>query len=382
MCNKVARGGEEHEQDKGKEEEATNLAGYSYSGLTREREMSVMVSALSDVVAGTTGVKREREDVDEIQPSVHPRANPPLSLPPAMDFNLHPPWSLQLSYPSMQHHYYGAQIPITAPPTAAMMPALQTFLGFLMIMIVVENILKNFSHSGYQIVAGLAILYRTFNIAVVLNAEMDNMGQIEKALGCTPLNISFFVSLISIRNFLGGVIAGFLMQKDKFPMPLMLIMKLLIACVEHVVTAFALPGSLYVASIVIGLSFGAQWPKSLRSSLVSGLHFTNRKWREMANKGEGQNKVLKHLPCCGYRDLKEASLLTRNVTQRRLFVVFICFLIMSPAEGASMRGILQYAPAVHSERTAAVMEDLVSKPRKLSEPSKPQIDRGRGAQHN
>ncbi|XP_057816880.1 uncharacterized protein LOC131030184 isoform X2 [Cryptomeria japonica] len=340
MCNKVARGGEEHEQDKGKEEEATNLAGYSYSGLTREREMSVMVSALSDVVAGTTGVKREREDVDEIQPSVHPRANPPLSLPPAMDFNLHPPWSLQLSYPSMQHHYYGAQIPITAPPTAAMMPALQTFL------------------------------------------EMDNMGQIEKALGCTPLNISFFVSLISIRNFLGGVIAGFLMQKDKFPMPLMLIMKLLIACVEHVVTAFALPGSLYVASIVIGLSFGAQWPKSLRSSLVSGLHFTNRKWREMANKGEGQNKVLKHLPCCGYRDLKEASLLTRNVTQRRLFVVFICFLIMSPAEGASMRGILQYAPAVHSERTAAVMEDLVSKPRKLSEPSKPQIDRGRGAQHN
>ena len=35
---------------------------------------------------------------------------------------------------------------------------------------------------------------------------------------------------------------------------------LLIACVGHIFIAFALPGSLYVASVVIGLSFGAQWP--------------------------------------------------------------------------------------------------------------------------
>ncbi|GLJ25156.1 hypothetical protein SUGI_0481150 [Cryptomeria japonica] len=247
--------------------------------------------------------------------------------------------------------------------------------GFLMIMIVVENRVKNFPQSGYQIVAALAILFLMFNIVVVVNAEMDsmklqrltsqstngslkpvhidvkedevkikddekpkaeinlanfitesvasqeakgseqpkslrsrlvkmfksptrgedytipqalvsvdmiilfvattcgvgttltaidNMGQIGKALGYTPVNISTFVSLISIWNFLGRVVAGFLseylLQKYKFPRPLMFTIILLIACVGHVFIAFALPGSLYVASVVIGLSFGAQWP--------------------------------------------------------------------------------------------------------------------------
>ncbi|GLJ25175.1 hypothetical protein SUGI_0481540 [Cryptomeria japonica] len=382
--------------------------------------------------------------------------------------------------------------------------------GFLMIMTLVENMVKNFPQSGYQIVAALAILILTFDIVLVVNAEMDNMvkmklqifssqstngsqnpvhidvredevkikndekpnteinlakfisdpvaspegksrlepavgttltaidnmGQIRKALGYTPVYMSTFVSLISIWNFLAPVMARclseFLMQKHKFPMPLMFTIELLIAFVEHVLTAFALPGPLYVASVVLGLSFGAQWPKSLRSCLVSGLHFTNRKWRKRSNKGEGKNKVLNHLRCCGYMDLKEASPLARNVAKRRLFVVFICFLIMSPAEGTFMRGIYpknqsaqtisnsdrnQYVPAVHSsrdaseivahsghtvvdvsnlekydaveygkhdstQRTAATMEDMVPKPRKLSEPTKPQLDRGGDAQHN
>lgn len=245
--------------------------------------------------------------------------------------------------------------------------------GFLMIMIVVENRIKNFPQSGYQIVAALAILFLMFNIVVVVNAEMDNMklqrltshrfqksvgidigedavkikneekpkteisltnivneahvnlqegkssekpksirlrlmkmfkspkrgedytipqalvsvdmiilfiattcgvgttltaidnmGQIGKALGYTPVNISTFISLISIWNFLGRVVSGFLseylLQKYKFPRPLMFTIILLIACVGHIFIAFALPGSLYVASVVIGLSFGAQWP--------------------------------------------------------------------------------------------------------------------------
>ncbi|KAH9293731.1 hypothetical protein KI387_041062 [Taxus chinensis] len=46
----------------------------------------------------------------------------------------------------------------------------------------------------------------------------------------------------------------------KFPRPLMFTIVLLIGCIGHVFIAFALPGSLYVASIAIGLSFGAQWP--------------------------------------------------------------------------------------------------------------------------
>ncbi|XP_057816883.2 uncharacterized protein LOC131030188 [Cryptomeria japonica] len=228
----------------------------------------------------------------------------------------------------------------------------------------------------------------TCGVGTTINA-IDNMGQIEKAQGYTPVNISTVFSLINIWNFLGRVAAGlfseFLYEKYKFPRPLIFTIVLLIACLQHVFTAFPLPGSPYVASTVISLYFRTRWPKSFRSCLVSGLHFTNRKWRERANKGEG----LKHLPCCGYMEVKEASLLA----QRRLFAVFISFLIMSPAEGIFMPRIYsetqsaqtisdsdinQYAPAVHSERTAATM-DMVPRPRKLSEPSKPKLDRGSGA---
>lgn len=35
---------------------------------------------------------------------------------------------------------------------------------------------------------------------------------------------------------------------------------LLIACIGHIFIAFALPGSLYIASIINGLCLGAQWP--------------------------------------------------------------------------------------------------------------------------
>lgn len=40
----------------------------------------------------------------------------------------------------------------------------------------------------------------------------------------------------------------------------MLTIIILIACIGHIFIAFALPGSLYIASIIIGLCFGAQWP--------------------------------------------------------------------------------------------------------------------------
>ena len=45
-----------------------------------------------------------------------------------------------------------------------------------------------------------------------------------------------------------------------FPRPLILTTVLAISCVGHLFIAFAIPGSLYVASIVIGFCFGAQWP--------------------------------------------------------------------------------------------------------------------------
>ncbi|XP_050210788.1 protein NUCLEAR FUSION DEFECTIVE 4 [Mercurialis annua] len=93
---------------------------------------------------------------------------------------------------------------------------------------------------------------------------IDNLGQIGTSLGYPKRSISTFISLVSIWNYLGRVVAGFgsehFLTKYKFPRPLVLTLILLISCVGHLLIAFNVPGGLYVASIVIGFCFGAQWP--------------------------------------------------------------------------------------------------------------------------
>eukprot|EP01018_Ginkgo_biloba_P023338 Gb_01156 [translate_table: standard] len=93
---------------------------------------------------------------------------------------------------------------------------------------------------------------------------IDNMGQIGNALGFSPIDISTFVSLISIWNFLGRVVSGFsseiFLQKYNFPRPALLSFVLAVSCVGHLFIAFAVPGSLYMASVILGFCFGAQWP--------------------------------------------------------------------------------------------------------------------------
>nr|XP_043612639.1 uncharacterized protein LOC122584659 [Erigeron canadensis] len=93
---------------------------------------------------------------------------------------------------------------------------------------------------------------------------IDNLGQIGESLGYPTRSISTFVSLVSIWNYLGRVTAGFgseyLLKKYKFPRPLMLTLILILSCLGHILIAFGVPNSLYVASVVIGFSFGAQWP--------------------------------------------------------------------------------------------------------------------------
>uniref|UniRef100_A0A1D1YLI0 Putative transporter MCH1 n=1 Tax=Anthurium amnicola TaxID=1678845 RepID=A0A1D1YLI0_9ARAE len=93
---------------------------------------------------------------------------------------------------------------------------------------------------------------------------IDNMGQIGESLGYPPRSIATFVSLISIWNYLGRVVAGFaseiFLARYRFPRPLMLTLVLLLSCVGHLLIAFGVPGSLYVASVIIGFCFGAQWP--------------------------------------------------------------------------------------------------------------------------
>ncbi|CAO2815223.1 unnamed protein product [Amaranthus hypochondriacus] len=93
---------------------------------------------------------------------------------------------------------------------------------------------------------------------------IDNLGQIGLSLGYPAKSISTFVSLVSIWNYLGRVVAGFfseyLLKKYKLPRPLFLTFMLLLSCLGHLLIAFNVPNGLYIASVVIGFCFGAQWP--------------------------------------------------------------------------------------------------------------------------
>ncbi|XP_057427269.1 uncharacterized protein LOC130720619 [Lotus japonicus] len=93
---------------------------------------------------------------------------------------------------------------------------------------------------------------------------IDNLGQIGTALRCPKKSISTFVSLVSIWNYAGRVFSGFVSEhvltKYKFPRPLMLTLILFLSCVGHILIAFDVPNGLYVASVIIGFCFGAQWP--------------------------------------------------------------------------------------------------------------------------
>jgi hypothetical protein len=93
---------------------------------------------------------------------------------------------------------------------------------------------------------------------------IDNLGQIGTSLGYPETSISTFVSLVSIWNYLGRVASGFgseiVLKRYKFPRTLILTLTLLLSCAGHLLIAFNVPSGLYVASIIIGFCFGAQWP--------------------------------------------------------------------------------------------------------------------------
>ena len=93
---------------------------------------------------------------------------------------------------------------------------------------------------------------------------VDNLGQIGESLGYPARTVSSFVSLVSIWNYFGRVFSGFvsesLLVKWKVPRPLMMTFVLLLSCIGHLLIAFPIPGSVYIASVIIGFSFGAQLP--------------------------------------------------------------------------------------------------------------------------
>lgn len=131
----------------------------------------------------------------------------------------------------------------------------------------------------------------TFGVGGTLTA-IDNLGQIGKALGYPTKSISTFVSLVSIWNFLGRVASGYaseiLLSKYKIPRPLLLTLVLLLSCAGHLLIAFGVPNSLYIASLITGFCFGAQWP--LIFSIISEL-FGLKYYSTLINLGAGASPV-------------------------------------------------------------------------------------------
>ncbi|KAJ9684703.1 hypothetical protein PVL29_016932 [Vitis rotundifolia] len=75
-----------------------------------------------------------------------------------------------------------------------------------------------------------------------IDMVVDNLGQIGTSLRYPQKSMSTFISLVSTWNYLGSVTAGFgseiVLDKYKFPRPLILTLILLLSCVGHLLLAF------------------------------------------------------------------------------------------------------------------------------------------------
>ncbi|KAF7132287.1 hypothetical protein RHSIM_Rhsim09G0052800 [Rhododendron simsii] len=90
---------------------------------------------------------------------------------------------------------------------------------------------------------------------------MNNMGQIGQAVGYG--DVSIFVSLISIFGFFGRIISGtvseYFIKIAGTPRPLWTAASQIVMAVGYVIMAMALPGSLHVGSIFVGVCYGVRY---------------------------------------------------------------------------------------------------------------------------
>lgn len=91
-------------------------------------------------------------------------------------------------------------------------------------------------------------------------AVMNNMGQMGLALGY--VDVSIFVSLTSIWGFFGRILSGWVsehfIRKAGTPRPIWNAASQILMAVGYVFMAMALPGSLYIGSVVVGICYGVR----------------------------------------------------------------------------------------------------------------------------
>lgn len=105
------------------------------------------------------------------------------------------------------------------------------------------------------------ILFASFLCGVGTGlAVMNNMGQMGLALGY--VDVSIFVSLTSIWGFFGRILSGsvseYFIGKAGTPRPFWNAASQILMAVGYVVMAMALPGSLYIGSVVVGICYGVR----------------------------------------------------------------------------------------------------------------------------
>ncbi|EXB42059.1 hypothetical protein L484_006405 [Morus notabilis] len=102
-------------------------------------------------------------------------------------------------------------------------------------------------------------------------ATINNMSQLGQSLGYTSLEITSFVSLWSIWNFLGRFGAGYLsdyfLHTRGWARPLLIAVTLATMTTGHIIIASGFSGNLYVGSILVGICYGSQW--SLMPTITS-----------------------------------------------------------------------------------------------------------------
>ncbi|XP_062109903.1 uncharacterized protein LOC133821776 [Humulus lupulus] len=94
-------------------------------------------------------------------------------------------------------------------------------------------------------------------------ATINNMNQLGTSFGYTTLEITSFVSLWSIWNFLGrlgaGYLSDFLLHTRGWARPLLIAITQAIMAAGQIVIASGVRENLYVGSILVGICYGAQW---------------------------------------------------------------------------------------------------------------------------
>ncbi|KAG0621568.1 hypothetical protein M758_3G030600 [Ceratodon purpureus] len=122
-------------------------------------------------------------------------------------------------------------------------------------------------HTIYQALTSmdfwLLFVATVFGVGSGLTAT-DNMGQLGLSFGYSATDVSTFVSLLSIWNsigrWVGGFLSDYLLYRYGFPRTQFQTIALLTMAVAYLLLALNVPACLYYGSILLGLSFGTQYP--------------------------------------------------------------------------------------------------------------------------